>query len=300
MEKIADFFYDLKDRVTNPLFTSFIIAWLIYNWKIPMVLTFYKFTDLERDGYKSYIEFVSKNLQLQSSFLTPLCYALGYTFIFPILRMGILAFLTLIKTKSTNYNLRIAGKGIMPTERYLSLKENYKKQTKLLTSIIEEEKAAVTKMEEMQVQLSKENQQNLKLLSETSELKDDVSMLEKEREKLEAKLQHYKKLSLVSILNGEWEYKSYDKSIEYMTSQRLFIEDGNAYTISSSTGDKTLEFKIQNYCFNNQTNQISFLKVFIPESDKKFNFQLLNYDNNISHLKGNEDNEWSIEYQKII
>jgi hypothetical protein len=35
-DKVADFFKDVKERFSSPLFSSFIIAWLIINWKVPV------------------------------------------------------------------------------------------------------------------------------------------------------------------------------------------------------------------------------------------------------------------------
>jgi hypothetical protein len=56
MDKLSDFFKDLKERVSAPLFSSFALAWLIFNWKIPIALFFYKNQNLSADGYNSYID----------------------------------------------------------------------------------------------------------------------------------------------------------------------------------------------------------------------------------------------------
>src|SRR5688500_18619166 len=103
MDKLSDFFKDLKERVSAPLFSSFALAWLIFNWKIPIALFFYKNQNLSADGYNSYIDLISKNIIPANTLWKPLLAALFYTFGYPVIRTYILAFNTKIKTWSNTW-----------------------------------------------------------------------------------------------------------------------------------------------------------------------------------------------------
>jgi hypothetical protein len=54
IEKPNDLLKELKDRLSNPLIFSFIIAWLFFNWQITVGLLLYKNDQLIRDGYFFY------------------------------------------------------------------------------------------------------------------------------------------------------------------------------------------------------------------------------------------------------
>lgn len=123
MDKISDFFKEFKYRITNPLFFSFITSWLLINWRIPIGILGYKSSELKVDGYVSYIDLISKNASAWRYFILPLMYALGYTFMFPILRMYIGAFLSYFKKRSDNWNTKIMKDYYVPMKRFLKQKE---------------------------------------------------------------------------------------------------------------------------------------------------------------------------------
>src|SRR5207302_5085956 len=102
MEKISDFFKELKERISSPLFFSFIVSWLIWNWRIPVALLFYKPSDLIADGYKSYFDVIEKDLHTNYIFCYPLLSAIGYTLLYPLLRSCIEALNTFFRTRGTD------------------------------------------------------------------------------------------------------------------------------------------------------------------------------------------------------
>src|SRR5690606_4964283 len=83
MDQVKSFFETFKERISNPLISSFIIAWLVVNWKITIGLLFYNIAELNRDGYISYIDLISKNSCAINTFVIPLAWSLFYTFIYP-------------------------------------------------------------------------------------------------------------------------------------------------------------------------------------------------------------------------
>lgn len=91
MEKISDFLKDFLDRLSSPLFASFIISWIFFNWKVPVALIFYSFDDLKADGYKSFNDLILHSVDTAHGIIYPLLCALAYCFIFPLVKNVLLA-----------------------------------------------------------------------------------------------------------------------------------------------------------------------------------------------------------------
>jgi hypothetical protein len=205
MEKISDFFKDIKDRLSSPLLSSFIIAWLITNWRIPIGLLFYKIDDLKLDGYNSYDDLINRNINLNNSLSWPLSIALFYTFIFPIIKNVILAFSAWVKRWGTDWTLNIAKTGSISVARYIQLKEQY---TKLISEFV-----MITKSEG-------------KVLEDNSALTAQLTSLSNERNLLESEFNRLKGCSSLDMIQGQWRYKVFkeEQSIdEFILGNRMDI-----------------------------------------------------------------------------
>lgn len=82
--KLSEILDDLKNRFASRFIFSFIIAWLLFNWKITIALFWYDKTQIEAEGCKSIFEFISNQLEITSNSCEVLCAALIYTFGLPI------------------------------------------------------------------------------------------------------------------------------------------------------------------------------------------------------------------------
>lgn len=80
MDTLKDFISDIKERISNPFISSFIIAWIFRNYPIIITLIFYKQSDLNRDHYTSYIDVIQKNYSENHMLWFPLVVAITYTF----------------------------------------------------------------------------------------------------------------------------------------------------------------------------------------------------------------------------
>ena len=56
METLKALLTTLKERLNNPLILSFIASWLFSNYQIPLVLLFYKQTELVTWECQTYLE----------------------------------------------------------------------------------------------------------------------------------------------------------------------------------------------------------------------------------------------------
>lgn len=277
MDKISDFLYDLRDRVTNPLFISFIISWLIYNWKIPTVLLFYKQSDLKWELCKTYVEFIECNLNIWRSFLIPLFYAIGYTFIFPVLRMLILAFLTKIKTISNKWNMNISKDGTISVQRYIELRKKYLVQTELVSKVVNAESVTINK--------------NAELENEISNLKHSNNESNEELQTLSKSINDINRLSEISILNGDWEYK-------YSTHDgfRVIITDGDIVRVQLVDGSKIKIGRIEYFCVNHIDKRLNFL--YNPQNGSSQYAFFLTFDDSLTHLEGHDHTGQLISYTR--
>lgn len=139
MDTVQDFLKDLKERLSNPLISSFVIAWLLANWPITVGLLFYKIEDLERDGYKSYYLLIKGNYSFLHMVVLPSVVALLYTFLFPHVK----AYIKLSHARITAQNdsdIQDATKdGIMPVRKYLAVKAEMEAAIKDLQHLVDTE-----------------------------------------------------------------------------------------------------------------------------------------------------------------
>jgi hypothetical protein len=193
---ITNFFKTLGERLSSPLFYSFITAWLVINWEIPIGICLYNSTTIQSIGYPSFFDFITKNLDTAHAFVKPAIAAILYTFGYPFLKNCIQAFNTWIRTRGTNWNLKIAKEGVVSVEKYIQLREIYKSRSDLLQRVLETESESLKELEQIR---------NKKLL------------LEEERIKVVTELNKWKSMTDITELEGEWElqYTNKDNSPIY-------------------------------------------------------------------------------------
>lgn len=282
---LREFYNDLKSRVSNPLISSFIISWLIINWRIPIAFIFYNQADLIKDGYRSYFELVTKGYSLFNYLLIPLAFSLVYTFGFPIIRTFISAFNTKIQKWSENWNLKISEGGSIPINKYLNLRENYKKQQQELKELIDTESETKVKFEKLQkehTELYVSNNNNI------------------------AELNKWRTANEISKLNGRWEFTIVNSNFNNEIKTTLSIMNGEYHfgnSLNKPYGDNRVRIKWFYYSIS--SNRVYLvLDVFGNDgaggSTKTHNiYQELRITGNFEILEGEENENSSIMYKKI-
>jgi hypothetical protein len=276
MEKLSDFFKTIKDRLSNPLIASFLISWLIINWKIVIGVILYKITDLHLDGYVSYLDLVSKNIDTTNIFYHPLIVALIYTFIFPFIRNLIYAFNTWIIAWGNKLNLNLSKKSKVSMTKYLELRETYEGRTKLLEKILDQESDYINENEKIKSEI-------LVLRGEKNDAIQDLHSL---KEKLQSSTDS-------SILNGEWEFlhTGTDKAI----TNKWYIMNGVVDFIDNSTSEK--KAYIKNF-FNYENRHISFFISVDMNGGQIYRYYYLDLLANGKILRGREDEKFTVEFRK--
>lgn len=139
MESISGFFKELKLRLSSPFFSSFAISWIIINWKIPVGLFFYKIDELKIDGYKSYFDMISKMYNQSYFFWLPSIMALGYCFLYPILKNLILIAQSFFDSKGVSLSLYASKDERISIQKYYDLRNEIKEKNIQLEQMIEDE-----------------------------------------------------------------------------------------------------------------------------------------------------------------
>jgi hypothetical protein len=176
---------DLKERISSPFLFSFVLSFLVANWRIVIGLIFLDKEELKARGIIDKVDFVSQNLNNWDCILWPLTGAAIYCFFYPWLRDFIKVIQAEHLTKTNAKINKVARDYPVPMMKYISKVEE-------LSSL----KQAVSKlmMEEGQVK-----QENSKLTTEKVNLTTEIRKLEKE-------IQTWVQYSSPDVLNGNWDY----------------------------------------------------------------------------------------------
>ncbi|MGN6439080.1 MAG: hypothetical protein ACTHMM_21230 [Agriterribacter sp.] len=155
MEKIQDFFKQAGERLRNPFLFSFLISWLVANYKIVIGLCFYSMDKLKVDGYASYLDLIEKESNWCRGLVYPLIGASIYTFGFPYFRRFIVLLYTRINKRQEEKTLKILEGGSVSVKKYLRLREDYKESEKRLTKVIEEDSEFMSQRTDLHNQIDK-------------------------------------------------------------------------------------------------------------------------------------------------
>ncbi len=288
MDKLKDILNNIKDRFTNPLVFSLICSWLIFNWQITVALLWYDSNQIEKSGFKNIFDFICDKTNQQYSLLYPLCFAIGYTVLMPIIKNLIRAFYSWAGKWGENWNLKILGGGKIPVEKYLSFRSEYEKRTKILEDVISKENEFVDKYNSLNTDL-------LKAQSNESELRQKLT----EAENL------VRQFANVRILDGYWTntYDDTDTTTGLQGSEEIYINDGKYYLIGQF-GEPRHVFNIIDFHYDGRNKAMNFIKqrlnqdkLFIPPYFYKYNFNFLSVQEDNS-IVGRENETVKISYKR--
>jgi hypothetical protein len=246
-DKIGEIFSTIKERLTSPLFSSFLISWVIINWRIVIGLFWLNTEQLHAAQYKTYLDVVSSNINLQRNLLEPFGVALFYTFAYPFVRNWINGFMSWMDKWGDDWNLDIKKDGSIPTARYIQLKNNYEEATKQVRAVIEDESKSVNQIDILQTELT-----NTK-----------IALNQKSRDLSES----YKRYNN-GLLNGTWQNKYQIRdSVTGVPKQgeETVVFDNGSYDLVADNNQRRAIAAITNFQYDPNTNRVFFIKEFYPE-----------------------------------
>ena len=289
MDKINEFFINVKDRISSPLFFSFIISWLITNWKITLAIISYNQSEIQNAGYDSIFGFIDQHLSFNKYFGIPLLVAVLYTIFYPIIKNFIIALNTWASTWGEKWHLNISKEGKVGMDKFLAMRNKYSHSQKELEKIINEEETFRNENSALKLEL---NSTEKKLIKANDELLEERN--------------YNAKVFDHSILNGEWEVSYQGIEVAHHRKEYVLI-DNKSYYIVDVDGNQAKTHLIENFCFDEKHNRIILTKVFTEEIQQSRNigdpslfFQRLKLKtNSMSILEGVENNKIKVTYKKI-
>lgn len=271
-DSIKEFFKDVKERSSSPFFSSFIISWLIINWRIPIGLLFYKNSELAVDSYLSPIDLIEKNYCLGKSIIAPLIGACVYTIGFPYLKAQILLHNVRINKYRREKSQEITKTLSIPMSEFLELSEKREESEKQLREVLNDK----SNYKEQRKSLEKE--------------RDDANL---NRDAIKTTLQNYFDLQNPEILNGIWDYidttnNSNDESWKIESGTIVSFEGKVSNPFKDETGrPKNTYYIINDFNCNPKEKSISLVLV---DQERQIHSMKLFYDNeDFTMLKGKLD-----------
>ena len=282
MEKVTEIVNSIKERISNPLIFSFICSWLVTNWPITIGLIWYDPKQIEKEGYVSIFGFIKDKINLTDSLCHPLFFALGYTIFIPILKNAIKLFDSWISKWGDNWNLKIIDGGKISINKYLNLRADYEKRSKILEEVITTESAY---------------RENYNLLqTEKYQLENKIAEISLKLDEKDSSLRH---VNNVNSLNGTWE-NNYEFEDGKKGTEIVSIENGKYYKISKF-GERVYTFDIRDFC--QIYGSVFFIKEMVSEQKENYkesqyyNFNRLRFIGK-DILSGTENVTTKIQYTK--
>ena len=197
MEKVSDFFSELKERISNPFIFSFIIAWCLCNYEIIVGLIFYKNEDLKKDGYNSYLDLIRSHESVGYFVLLPLAWALFYTFGFPYFKNFIIEFGVKLDTASDEKNRKVSKARTVSIERFLEQEHKYNEALQKVANHLDGEGQLRSKINELEVSLRESNAANI----------SNVQKVDTLSSRIQNQSEEWHKRQTTDSLLGDWTFK---------------------------------------------------------------------------------------------
>lgn len=278
MEHLSEFVKNLRERLASPFFFSFIVSWILFNWKITVALLWYNPTLYPNEG--DLIRFVESNTSNWQSIWFPLIGAFVYTGLF---RNLISALVEFTMKWGGDLNLKISKGSKVSMEKFLTYRDMYLQTNKELENIIRDEKKTIEEAERQRQKNAQLEGQNVSLQGEILKVKSDNDELKKELTSFRHDAAHFKKeyetlnryfldneVLLATYkdrksINGTWKFRYDNKFRDVHYEETYYIMDGIVYTRSDS-GTTESSFEIA-YYFNDVINKkLLLILKFIPET----------------------------------
>jgi hypothetical protein len=261
MEKMSDFFSELKERISNPFIFSYLFAWCIWNYQIVVGLIFYKVHELKIDGYNSYLDLILCNSSTWKFFWLPLFSALGYTFLFPFFKNIILAFGVWMDTWGGNLNLVLSKNKKIPVDEFLKIKADYSTALEKVVSYSKSEAEFNTKVAEIQSERAELIKEFNRLKLESKTEKDAITDEKRNALSVIEKWENYNSLKL---LDGDWNLETHAK--DFVGKSTAVIAGG---VIEIKDRDTTVSWRITQLLSNFRVIIVFMKHLNLPDSPEK-------------------------------
>ena len=186
METIKSIYFEIQERLRNPVISTFFISWLFWNWKISL-LTLHFLTDSNSSvTIDDYVCKVQNYATIGLSIIHPLLTVIFYIMIFPFIRNGVSYIQTRFERSKTELELNASKGSSVSIEKYMVLRNDYMSKIKELESVIAGESIQIKKNDELSQKINQLNHELGQKIEENGLLNKQMSS---------------------SLINGTWSFK---------------------------------------------------------------------------------------------
>nr|WP_315203204.1 hypothetical protein [uncultured Flavobacterium sp.] len=283
----------MKERLSNPLIFSFLISWLVYNWKIPVALIWFDENQISATGCKSIFEFIEYEWSKNGKIKEPIFVAFGYTLLLPVIKNLNRLLNSFVYKYADILDFKILKKSSVSIEKHLKIRDAYFLRTQELDKIFKDEDIYIAENNQIRNELSiaKENQKNADILR--VELNDIINGIND-----------------ISFLNGFWNvtyvYNQNDRNKKQTVIEKVEIISGRYQIVSENKVDHM--YDIRNFYLNKRNKTLFFVKYLTNEYARKIDEELDNDDYmkicelrfvNEDKLSGDENRYVSVVFERI-
>jgi hypothetical protein len=274
----------MNERAKSPFYGSFILSWLIWNWKIVFVVLFFKHEDM---GGLNIIDYILLSyVNIWDSLVIPLSVGLVFIFLLPWIDYWILLYSEEMKRKKIDRKIIIGRRHFVEGNTYYDLKLKFEEERKKIMEADKESMKDKSRIAELENKITELDDENSKLDVQHVE---DLSSYHELDEK-------YKKLTQRhdpnNFFNDRWlfECKSGNQNIKHE------VEINRNDYIRIENNERTSEFKLALIDLDIDNHTFSFVK-FRTSERKPFAMCELRIISN-DRLEGTENETVKVTYTR--
>ncbi len=238
MESLKNLFTPVYDRVKSPFYSTFLVSWILVNWKIFFVL----FSDDKTfDGYNklNYLKLQISIIHIDTLLLIPIFFTILYIYFLPQIDIIIFRYSATNQAKKLEDKYRITKQYTVSGEKFIDLLLNYKKQKEVLSKLDDDIKFKESEW------MAKEKMH--------TELLNKVA-------NLEINLQRTAPASLNIFFPGNWVCR-YRSDLISEPLREEFEIDGGYYKVIDNNQTTKIEYEIRNIIFDSNNKKLTFYKI---------------------------------------
>lgn len=256
MDKLTDFLDEIKIRLRNPFFASFVLSWFVWNWRIWVGLLWLDSNSLIKSGHSNYVSYIEGQIFFGKGFFYPLLSAILVVLALPVIRNWIEMYQAWTLNWGEKAVLRISKTGVIPIEKYIEKKDQFLASLEEIKRAASEETILIEENKSLKLQYENALNNHKAVEEKLNNLTKDVST----------------SISVDSLL-GSWTSKPGLDGNEQMI---LHISQDSIYHVTGvNKSDKyakilfCINFRGQvNLCFKTNNRTIQFIQLTIA-NDKR-------------------------------
>jgi hypothetical protein len=282
MNFLKDLPHSMTERARSPFYGSFILSWLIWNWKIVFVVLFFKREDFNGLNIVDYIYF--KYINTRDTILVPVLIAFIYIYVLPLIDYIIIEYSEEMKRKKIDRKIEIARKHSVDGNLYYDLKLKFEQERKKI--LVADRESIESKSEVLRL----ENEID-KMEADLESTRIDAAELREANHDLQTRLNKLVNRSDISkFFKGRW-------GVSYKTprgnqSEEIKIVNDEYRVIENNHQEARFKLKLADLDVN--SGKFSFVKFPVNGSHRSVVVELDIISND--RLEGIEDENTKVTY----